>query len=314
MQQRFSNRDDNLYEGSLFIFRKTNLMLSSVRSPAATNNNLVHIGGLPFVRTPIKNGVNGAGLLVAKTPLTFNQRWKIADQLDGLTHGQISMNRRTGVADVLARGPKSNPTQIARHPWLLDAQRPDLRENIDDRSFTGDLVGEARVLPLHGVFFLLADRPAVNMTWFESAAVAAYLTDTQPDYVVRMMTNREYSQMVTCGGKLSEKQIIAMAHLNAETSASVEPSVFGPKVEKRTNEWGIVDAFGNVHTWTNSIGRPADMHSSKSVNDVSRLIRGASFLVNSQEASVAALYACGPGLRDARCGVRFVAVPRTHYR
>ena len=285
---------------------------------ATAQAGLVNIGGvMPFVRTPLANGVDDSGLLVAETPLTRVQIGQIAAGIDrrakaeGVTHGQIAMHGQSGNPYVMARGTRDNPTMLHRS---LVAMAPDRPESLvwgqgDGANLTTSFTGQ--IVPASEVYAdpNFANHPAVNLTWYHGASLAAALTAMDSQYVVRMMTSGEFDRLVLCDGEMTEDDVIKMAHLYRDGVSGTAP-VIGEAAQGRTNKWGLVDMFGNVWIWTLDPNDPEAVQRGEPIQKVTRVLRGASWYHYPQYARVAVRSHRLPTYSYDFGGVRFVAVPR----
>jgi len=288
-------------------------------SAASTQAGLVNIGGvMPFVRTALPNGVDDSGLLVAQTPLTRGQVGQIVADIDQkarekqVTHGMVAMHGRSGNPYVMARGTVANPTMLHKSPVAMPPDRP---ENLDwgegdgatlATSFTGQIVPSSEVYADPN----FANHPAVNINWYHGASLAAALTDMDGEYVIRLMTSGEFDRLVLCDGAMTEGEVKKISHLFLDGMKSGTASVVDKAAEGRKNKWGLVDMFGNVWIWTLDPNNPEAVKQGKPIHKVARVLRGASWCGNPQNARVAVRLCSRPTARGDYYGVRFVAVPR----
>lgn len=293
--------------------------------PALTSveTGIVNIDGMDFVETDIPSSDprdEGKNLLVARTLLTQGQAAHAAVRLQALRqslrplqHGRIVMPIQSGAhADVVAWGHTGNPLAIRRDPslWLS-------KENLswDDGESSAVKMGFIGELFPEDIFLVnpdFKDHPA-TLSWFTSVALAAAKTEADARYLVRLMYNAEYKDLMSyVYGDMPEEEIRAMSALlvkGKERQTSL--SVVGPNADKRTRR-GITDAFGHMWNWLGDLYDPTQLiPEDAELIDITRMMSSASWFYPSEDASVVGRVDGDPNEKGLGDGVRFVAVRRS---
>ena len=249
----------------------------------------------------------GEKLHIARTPLTHGARDRINARLfeQGLTHGSMALHG-DGTAYVVGRGVKADSKRTPRTPVMDPGHGFHTVHNIK-----------------HGIEFysgshILADsdfatHPAVNMTWYESASLAAALEDGHKSHTgqsvqVRALRDPEVTRFITWDDKYTAEQVIARAHLYRD-GVTGTASVVGDAAALRTTEEGFVDPFGNVYIWTDSAN--ARLATRADMNAVVMSLRGASWRCRPRYVRVGGRSAGDPDYYcSVNIGTRWVAIFR----
>jgi hypothetical protein len=288
------------------------MVLAVTGSPVLIGNDTIgHVEFLPTNMDAVDadGQATGETLHIMRAPLTEGSRGRINNHLlaQGLTHGVIAIYR-DGTAHVMGRETQDHQRRVLRAPVM--------EKKHHDETVLGIKSG---ILFYPDSSLVLADpdfaaHPAVNMTWYEGASLAAALEDADPRFRVRMMRSPEYNRFVIWDSKYTEATVKARAHLfweGIEGTASVEGGAVGAMdasgniLSLRTTEEGFVDPFGNVQIWLDE----SDGIVGEDLVD-SRMMQGSSFLFRPRDAYVFNRFSDAPHYFDEDLGVRFVAIRR----
>jgi hypothetical protein len=248
----------------------------------------------------------GEKLHIARTPLINEHRNRINAHLfkEGLTHGSMVLHT-DGTAYVVRRETERDSQRVRRSPVMEAGHDFGTGHSIKCGI---EFYPGSRIL----VDPDFATYPATNMTWYESASLSAALEDGHRAHTgqlvqVRALRDPEVTRFITWDDKYTAEEVIAKAHLNRD-GITKTASVVGEAAALRTTEEGFVDPFGNVWIWTDGVNaRPATV---ADMDTVARLLRGASWFFNPQDARVGGRLAYNPDFFNSYFGVRWAALLR----
>jgi formylglycine-generating enzyme required for sulfatase activity len=152
----------------------------------------------------------------------------------------------------------------------------------------------------------------ISVSWITSVALAAAKTEADARFLVRLMRENEYNDLLryVYGDDMPEEGIKAMSVFSSIRMVARANSVVGAEANRRTRR-GITDAFGNMSNWLDDLSDATRLtHEDGQLLQLQRIVRGVGWNKNSEDARVTFRGNLHPWIFGPGDGVRLVAVPR----